>query len=74
MLFRSVAGYQRGRELFGLQKRLDEVNGDIKKTKAGLSEPGVSPGTRGQLAERLEDLSREAAQLEQQLARAQSRR
>ena len=69
-----VAGYERGRELHGLQKRLDEVNADIKKTKAGLSEPGVSPRTRGQLAERLEDLSREAEQLEQQLARAQSRR
>ena len=69
-----VAGYQRGRELYGLQKRLDEVNADLKKTKAGLSEPGVSPRTRGQLAERLEDLSREAQQLEQQLARAQSRR
>jgi len=69
-----VAGYERGRELHGLQKRLGEVNADIKKTKAGLSEPGVSPRTRGQLAERLEDLSREAEQIEQQLVRAQSRR
>jgi len=69
-----VAGYQRGREHYGMQKRLDEVNADIKKTKAGLSEPGVSPRTRGQLAERLEDLSREAQQLEQQIARANSRR
>jgi len=69
-----VAGYRRGKEIHDLGKRLNEVNADIKQTKAGLSEPGVSPRTRGQLAERLEDLSREAAQLEQQLARAQSRR
>jgi hypothetical protein len=69
-----VAGYRSGKELYDLGKRLDAVNADIKKTKAGLSEPGVSPSTRGQLAERLEDLSREAQYLEQQIARAQSRR
>lgn len=68
------AGYRQGKEVHDLNRRLDEVNADIRKTKAGLTEPGVSPRTRGQLAERLEDLSREAEQLERQLARAQSRR
>ena len=68
-----LAGYQRGRVLHDLNQRLGQVNADIKQTKAGLSEPGVSPRTRSQLAERLEDLSREAAQLEQQIARASRR-
>lgn len=68
-----LAGYQHGRELHGLQKRLDEVNADIKKTKASLAEPGVSPRARGQLAERLEDLTRDSAYLEQQIARASRR-
>jgi hypothetical protein len=65
-----LAGYQHGREVYGLQRRLDEVNTDIKKTKASLAEPGISPRARGQLAERLEDLTRESAYLEQQLAAA----
>jgi hypothetical protein len=65
-----LAGYQHGREVYGLQKRLGEVNADIKKTKASLTEPGMSPRTRSQLAERLEDLTRESAYLEQQLAAA----
>lgn len=65
-----LAGYQHGRELYGLQKRLDEVNADIKKTKASLAEPGLSPRARGQLAERLESLTRESAYLEQQVASA----
>jgi hypothetical protein len=69
-----LAGYREGREYHDLSRRLDQVNADIRKTKAGLSEPGVSPRTRSQLAERLEDLSREAEQLEQALARAQARR
>ena len=68
-----LAGYERGREIYGLQKRLDEVNADIKKTKASLAEPGLSPRARGQLAERLEDLTRESAYLEQQIARVSRR-
>jgi len=62
-----LAGYQRGRALHDRNARLDKVNADIRKTKAGLSEPGVSPRTRSQLAERLEGLSREAVQLEQEI-------
>jgi hypothetical protein len=62
-----LAGYRHGREIYGLQKRLDEVHADIKKTKASLAEPGLSPRARGQLAERLEDLTRESAYVEQQL-------
>jgi hypothetical protein len=65
-----LAGYQHGREVHGLQKRLDEVNADIRKTKASLAEPGLSPRARGQLAERLEDLTRESAYVEQQLTAA----
>ena len=68
-----LAGYQHGRELYGLQKRLDEVNSDIRKTKASLAEPGLSPRARSQLAERLEDLTRESAYLEQQVAQASRR-
>jgi len=63
-----LAGYGHGRERHDLNRRLEQVNADIRKTKAGLSEPGVSPRTRSQLAERLEGLSREAAQLEQEIA------
>lgn len=69
-----LAGYQHGREVYGLQKRLGELNADIKKTKASLAEPGISPRARGQLAERLEDLTRESAYVEQQLAAAQRAR
>jgi hypothetical protein len=68
------AGYRRGKDIHDMNKRLDDVNADIRQTRAALSERGVSPRARAQLAERLEDLSREAAQLEQQLERARSRR
>ena len=53
-----------------MQKRLGELNADIRKTKASLAEPHISPRARGQLAERLEDLTRESAYVEQQLAAA----
>jgi hypothetical protein len=69
-----LAGYGRGKEIHSLDKRLDEVNAEIKKTKSGLSEPGTSPRLRAVLAEKLDGLSREAADLERQLARARSRK
>jgi len=68
-----LAGYQHGRELYGLQQRLDQVNADIRKTKSSLTEPGLSPRARSQLAERLEDLTRESAYLEQQVAQVSRR-
>ena len=69
-----LAGYGRGKEIHSLDKRLEEVNMEIRKTKSGLSEPGSSPRLRAMLAEKLDALSREAADLERQLARARSRR
>ena len=41
-----LAGYSRGLEFHDLQRRLNQVNLDIRKTKASLAEPGVSPRRR----------------------------
>lgn len=62
------AGFQRGREIYDVRRRLDAVEEQIRKTKAALAAGIPNPKTRAAEVERLEDLSREAEQLEQRLA------
>src|SRR5687768_14537847 len=58
------AGYQRGRELHELQRQLDEVNKELARVKTALKEGVPNPRTRSAEIERLEALTREAAELE----------
>jgi hypothetical protein len=67
------AGFQRGREIHDLRRRLDTVEEQIRKTKAALAAGNPNPRTRAAEVERLEDLSREAEQLEQRIASLESR-
>jgi hypothetical protein len=62
-----LAGYQRGRELHALERRLDEVEKDIARTKNALKEGIPNPRTRASEVERLEVLTREAGQLESRI-------
>jgi hypothetical protein len=59
-----LAGYQRGRELHELHRRLDEVEKDIARTKSALKDGIPNPRSRANEVERLEALTREAEQLE----------
>jgi len=59
-----LAGYQRGRELHELHRRLDEVEKDIGRIKTALKEGIPNPRTRAAEIDRLEALTREAEQLE----------
>ena len=68
-----VAGYQRGRELYDLNRRLDEVNKDIARTKTALKDGIPNPRTRANEVERLEALTREAEQLELRVQEAERR-
>jgi hypothetical protein len=63
-----TAGFQRGKDIHDLRRRLDTVEEQIRKTKAALAAGIPNPRTRASEIERLEDLSREAQQLEQRLA------
>lgn len=58
------SGYQLGRELHDLHRRLSEVQTQIARSKAQLTEGIPNPRLRGIEVERLEDLTRESAQLE----------
>ena len=62
-----LAGYQRGRELHELHRRLEEVNRDIARTKTALKEGIPNPRARANEVERLEALTREAEQLESRI-------
>lgn len=59
-----LAGYQRGRELHELNRRLAEVEKEIGRIKTALKEGIPNPRTRAQEVERLEAATREAEQLE----------
>ena len=61
-------GFQRGREIYDLQRRLNTVEEQIRRTKAALAAGIPNPKTRAAEVERLEDLSREAEQLQQRIA------
>lgn len=67
------AGYQRGRELHDLHRRLGEVQAEIGRIKTALKEGIPNPRTRGMEVERLEAFTREAEQLETSIARLESR-
>jgi hypothetical protein len=62
-------GYARGRELYDLNRRLDGLNEEIRRTKAALKDGIPDPRARSREVERLENLTREAQQLEQELAK-----
>jgi ribosomal protein L29 len=68
-----LAGYQRGRELHDLHRRLAEVEKDIARTKTALKEGVPNPRTRANEVERLEALTREAEQLELRIQEAERR-
>ena len=63
-----LAGYQRGRDLYELHRQLDEVNKDLARVKAALKEGIPNPRSRAAEIERLETLTREAAELESRIA------
>jgi hypothetical protein len=58
------AGYQLGRELYDLNRRLADVQNQITRSKALLKEGIPNPRLRAAEVERLEDLTRESEQLE----------
>ena len=61
-------GYNRGRELHELHRRLDEVQREIARTKAALTEGIKDPRLRAEQVERLEALTRESDALEARIA------
>lgn len=63
-----LAGYQRGRELHELNRRLAEVEKEIGRIKTALKDGIPNPRTRALEVERLEALTREAEQLESRIA------
>lgn len=67
------SGYQLGRELHDLHRRLNDVQGQIARSKAMLKDGIPSPRQRALEVERLEDLTRESAQLETRIAQLESR-
>lgn len=62
-------GYGRGRELYELNHRLEGVNEEIRRTKSALKNGIPDPRARAREVERLENLTREAQQLEQEIAK-----
>jgi len=68
-----LAGYQRGRELYDLQRRLAEVDKEIGRIKGALKEGIANPRARAEQIERLEALTRESEQLELRIRQAEAR-
>ncbi len=62
-----LAGYQRGRELHELNRRLEEMRREIARIKAALTAGIPNPRSRAIEVERLEVATREAEQLEAQI-------
>lgn len=62
-----LAGYQRGRELHELNRRLDEARKEIARIKAAITAGIPNPRSRAMELERLEAHTREAEQLEAQI-------
>jgi hypothetical protein len=67
------SGYQLGRELYDLHRRLNDTQSQIARSKALLKDGIPSPRQRAAEVERLEDLTRESEQLETSIARLESR-
>jgi hypothetical protein len=68
-----TSDFQRGKDIYDVRRRLDTVNEQIRKTKAALTAGIPNPRVREAEVARLEDLSREAEQLEQRIAALESR-
>jgi hypothetical protein len=62
-----IAAYQRGRELHELERRLTEVEKELSRTRNALKEGIANPRARAVELERLEALTREAAELESRI-------
>ncbi len=62
-----VSGYQRGRELYEINRRLQETEREIARIKGALTAGIPNPRSRAMELERLEAYTREAEQLEAQL-------
>jgi len=69
-LERLSAGYQRGRELHDLTQRLTEVRNQIARTKEAIAAGTPNPAALAMEIVRLEDLTREAQELEWRISRA----
>ena len=65
------AGYERGREIHDVERRLQEVQAEMSRVKTALKEGIPNPRIRAHEVERLEDLTREASQLEERLGAIQ---
>jgi hypothetical protein len=61
------SGYQRGRELYDLNRRLNEVHNQIARSKALLKDGLGTPRQRAAELERLQDLTRESVELEERI-------
>ena len=68
-----VAGYNRGREMYDLYRERDELQREIGKTKTALRDGIPEPRARARAIERLEQLTREAEQLEVRIQAAERR-
>ena len=66
-----LAGYNRGRELHELHRRLEDVNREIARSKQALTEGIPNPRARANEVEKLEALTREAEQLEERIQQAE---
>jgi len=64
------AGYQRGRELHDLTQRLTEVRNHIARTKEAIAAGTPNPAALAMEIVRLEELTREAQELEWRISRA----
>jgi len=62
-----LAGYQRGRELYDLNRHRAELDKEIARIKTALREGIPNPRARSQEIERLEALTRESEQLESRI-------
>ena len=67
-----TAGWRQGRERYELQRRLGAVEAEIRRIKDALAAGIRDPKSRAYEADRLEALSRDAQDLERQIARLPS--
>ena len=68
-----LAGYRKGRELHDLERQLQAVQEQIRRSKALLKEGIRDPRERAREVERLESLTRDSEQLERAFADASAR-
>jgi hypothetical protein len=68
-----VAAYNRGHELYALHARLSGVERELNTTRESLKDGTRNPRERAGQVDRLESLSREAQQLDAEIARLERR-